>query len=556
MTAVPDELVAYPETVLYDGEILTVDESFGVAEAVAVRDGRFLAVGDTDAIRDLAGPETEEIDLAGRTTIPGLVDSHVHLRQVGTDLDRVTLFDARSIADVQAAIREVAETTPDGEWVTAGWGWHESALAEDRLPTRWELDEAAPDNPVYVPRGAHVAVLNSAGLDRAGIDADTAAPEGGTIVRDSDPGPGTDSDPGRDEPNGVVLEAAREELVEPVVPDRGYQEYVGDVKRAMAELNSRGVTAALEPGLEREELRAFMAVERDGDATVRVDALVRVYDLDDVRETAATFARDFGTGRLKLGGVKYMLDGGVEGAKLSEPYEVVEGVQEQEDYRGHLLLPPGGEDELREMVREAAALGHQCQTHVVGDAAMELLIDCYEAADEVADVADLGWTFMHVFLPPDDVRERMLDLGVDCTVQNHPTYLGRNMERLWGEERAAGAIPIRTLLDEGFTVGGGTDAPVVPWFPFESIWWMVTRETVTAGALGPEEAISREEALRLWTREGAATMGWGDEIGSVEPGKRADLAVLDTDFLACRADDLREIGVDLTIVGGEIVHEA
>jgi predicted amidohydrolase YtcJ len=556
MTAVPDELVAYPETVLYDGEILTVDESFGVAEAVAVRDGRFLAAGDTDAIRALAGPETEEIDLAGRTAIPGLVDSHIHLRQVGTDLDRVTLFDARSIADVQAAIREVAETTPDGEWVTAGWGWHESALAEDRLPTRWELDEAAPGNPVYVPRGAHVAVLNSAGLDRAGIDADTAAPEGGTIVRDSDPGPGTDSDPGRDEPNGVVLEAAREELVEPVVPDRGYQEYVGDVKRAMAELNSRGVTAALEPGLEREELRAFMAVERDGDATVRVDALVRVYDLDDVRETAATFARDFGTGRLKVGGVKYMLDGGVEGAKLSEPYEVVEGVQEQEDYRGHLLLPPGGEDELREVVREAAALGHQFQTHVVGDAAMELLIDCYEAADEVADVADLGWTFMHVFLPPDDVRERMLDLGVDCTVQNHPTYLGRNMERLWGEERAAGAIPIRTLLDEGFTVGGGTDAPVVPWFPFESIWWMVTRETVTAGSLGPEEAITREEALRLWTRGGAATMGWGDEIGSVEPGKRADLAVLDTDFLACRADDLREIGVDLTIVGGEIVHEA
>ena len=556
MTGVPDELVTHPETVLYDGEILTVDESFGVAEAVAVRDGRFLAVGDTDAIRALAGPETEEIDLAGRTAIPGLVDSHVHLRQVGTDLDRVTLFDARTIADVQAAIREVAEQTPDGEWVTAGWGWHESALAEDRLPTRWELDEAAPANPVYVPRGAHVAVLNSAGLERAGVDADTPAPEGGTIVRDSETGPDTGSDPGRDEPNGVVIEAAREELVEPVVPGRGYQEYVGDVKRAMAELNSRGVTAVLEPGLEREELRAFMAVERDGDATVRVDALVRVYDLDDVSETAATFARDFGTGRLKVGGVKYMLDGGVEGAKLSEPYEVVEGVQEQEDYHGHLLLPPGGEDELREMVREAAALGHQFQTHVVGDAAMDLLIDLYEDADEVADVADLGWTFMHVFLPPDDVRERMLDLGVDCTVQNHPTYLGRNMELLWGEQRAAGAIPIRTLLDEGFTVGGGTDAPVVPWFPFESIWWMVTRETVTAGSLGPAEAISREEALRLWTREAAATMGWDDEIGSVEPGKRADLAVLDSDFLDCPADDLREIGVDLTMVGGEIVHEA
>ena len=545
MTDVPDAVVSYPDTVLYDGQVLTVDDDFSTAEAVAVRDGRFLAVGDTDEIRALAGPGTDELDLRERTVVPGLVDSHVHLRQVGMDLDRVTLFTARSIADVTGAIAEAAAETPEGEWVMAGWGWHESHLAEDRLPTRWELDDAAPDNPVYIPRGAHVAVLNSAGLAAAGIDDDTEDPEGGTIVRDTD----------RDEPNGVVLEAAREKLVEPVLPERGFEAYRDDVTRAMAELNSRGVTAALDPGLEREELRAYMTVERDGDATVRVDALIWTYELSDVTDFSAHYARDFGTDMLKVGGVKYMLDGGVEGAKLREPYEVVAGVQEDPDYTGHLLLPPGGEEELREMYREAARLGHQFQTHVVGDAAMDLLADLYADANDVRDISELGWTFMHVFLAPADVRERMRELGVDVTVQCHPTYLGRNMRRLWGDERAERAIPIRTLLDEGFTVGGGTDAPVVPWFPFESLWWMVTRDTVTAGVLGADEAISREDALRLWTREGASTMGWADDLGSIEPGKHADLAVLDTDYLSCAAADIRDIDVELTMLGGDVVYE-
>lgn len=546
MTESPAEVRSYPDRVLYDGTIVTVDESFSIVEAVAIRDGRFLAVGDTERIRSLAGPETDEIDLEGRTVIPGLVDSHIHLRQVGVDLDRVPLFEATSIEDVLTAIGDEASNTPDGEWVIAGWGWHESQLDENRLPRRRELDEVAPDNPVFIPRGYHVAVLNSPALARAGIDSETAGPEGGTIVRDTETG----------EPNGVLLETAREELAEPVLPERGYEEYVADIQRGMAELNSRGVTAALEPGLQRDELRAYMAVQQQGEATVRTDALVRVYNLDDVEEMSAYFARDFGNELFKIGGTKYMIDGGVEGARLREPYNVVEGVQEDEEYRGHLILPPGGESELREMARRIADLGHQLQTHVVGDAAMEQLVDIYEAADEHASIDDLRWTFIHVFLPTPAVLDRLESLGVHCAVQNHPTYLGQNMREFWGEERAGDAIPLDTLTDRSFTVGGGTDAPVVPWFPFESLWWMVTRTTVTAGPLGEHEAISREEALRLWTRDAAYTMAWEDEIGSIEPGKRADLAVLDTDYLSCEPDEIRNIGVELTMLGGDVVYES
>jgi predicted amidohydrolase YtcJ len=544
MSDLPAELIEYPETVLYDGQIRTVDADDSGVEAVVIRDGRFLAVGTTDGIRELAGPETEERDLGGRTVVPGLIDSHIHLRQVGMDLDRVTLFDARSIDDVLGAIGAEASSLPDGEGVIAGGGWHESQLDEGRLPTRAELDDVAPDNPVFIPRGAHVAVLNSAGLSAAGIDAQTDDPEGGTIVRDEATG----------DPNGTVLETARTELVEPVLPERGYEDYVADIKRAMGDLNARGVTAAMEPGLEQAELRAFQRVATDGEATVRTHALIWVYGVDDVREAGSYFSRNFGTEMLKVGGVKYMLDGGVEGARLSEPYEVVDDVQEQEGYHGHLLLPEGGKDELQEMYELAAERGHQMQTHVVGDEAIDLLLDMYEAANDVRDIAPLRWAGMHTFLPRAEHIERMEELDVMATVQNHPTFLGQNMERLWGTERAEGAIPLRTLLESDVQMGGGTDAPVVPWYPFESIWWMVTRNTVTAGTLGAEESISAEDALRLWTHDAAYTMHWDDEIGSIEAGKRADLAVLDRDIVTCPPDDIRETSVELTMVGGEVVH--
>jgi predicted amidohydrolase YtcJ len=534
-----------PDTILYDGKICTVDEAFRIASAVAIEDGAFLAVGDSAEIRPMAGPETDEIDLEGRTVIPGLVDSHVHVRQVGMDLERVALFEATSVDEVLEAVGDRATEAPDGEWVLAGWGWHESQLDERRLPTRSELDGVAPDNPVFIPRGAHVAVLNSAAMDRAGIDASTEAPEGGTIV----------CDPETERPNGVVLEAAREKLVEPVLPERGYDSYREDIRRAVAELHSRGVTAALEPGLERDELRAYMDLQREGELTLRTDALLWVDELADVEEAAAYFGRDFGNEMLKVGGTKFMLDGGVEGAKLKQPYNVVEGVQEREGYDGHLLLPPGGEAEFRKMARRIAELGHQFQTHAVGDRALELLIDVYADAAEVRSLEELRWTMMHVFLPTDEVLDRAEELGVHCTVQHHPTYLGQNMVDLWGEERAGRAIPLDSLADRDLVVGGGTDAPVVPWLPFQSLGWMVTRETVTAGTLGPEEALTREAALRRWTIDAAYTMAWEDEIGSIEPGKRADLAVLDTDYLTCPADRIRDISVEVTMVGGEIVHD-
>jgi predicted amidohydrolase YtcJ len=207
------------------------------------------------------------------------------------------------------------------------------------------------------------------------------------------------------------------------------------------------------------------------------------------------------------------------------------------------------------MAKRAAELGHQMQTHAVGDRALDLLIDVYADADDIRSIAELRWTLMHVFLPTEETLDQAEELGVHCTVQHHPSYLGQNMRDLWGDSRAAEAIPLDTLMQRDLVVGGGTDAPVVPWYPFQSLEWMVTRETVTAGKLGPDEGLTRKQALRSWTRDAAYTMHWEDELGSIEPGKRADIAVLDTDLFECPANEISNISVELTMTDGEVVHK-
>jgi predicted amidohydrolase YtcJ len=209
------------------------------------------------------------------------------------------------------------------------------------------------------------------------------------------------------------------------------------------------------------------------------------------------------------------------------------------------------------MFMTAAARSWQVQVHVVGDAAVDAIVDLVEEVARKHPVGDLRWTMMHVFLPSAQALAKMKRLGLRATVQDHPVKLGHNMVRYWGEARAARSIPVRTILAAGIPTGGGTDAPVVDWNPFESIWWMVTRKIFAQGGvrtLGPDEGISRAEALRLYTMGSAETCFMEDKIGSLEPGKLADLAVLTDDLMSAPEDALRDIRSVLTMVGGKIVH--
>jgi len=533
------------DIVLRNGHILTFGPNRNPVRSLAIIGGRIAAVGD-DA-DELASGAAQTIDLRGHTVIPGLFDSHIHTIAGATNELAVSLENARSLADVQAAFGARAKAVAPGSWILGGSGWHEGQLREGRLPNRQELDAVTPSNPVLLRRGGHVVVANSAALAIGGVTKATPDPVGGVIVRD----------PATGEPTGVLVERPAFSLVVKHVPKPTRDDLVAGLKTYTAKLNGRGITSTLEPGLTLDEIAAYMELWRQKAMTTRVRILQRVHCVDDVAALSSVLAPDFGDDWLRIGGFKFTADGGIEAAFLHEPYRIVEGEQNDPNFVGKLILPPGGLHELRQMLEAAAERGWQFQVHMVGDATIDAMVDLMEGIARKHPIADLRWVMVHVFLPSDDALARIKRMGLRATVQDHPVKLGHNMVRYWGEERAARSIPVKSIMAAGIPTGGGTDAPVVDWNPFESIWWMVTRKVFSQGgvrALGPDEAISREAALRLYT-EGSAEASFADHIvGSLEPGKLADLAVLSDDPLTVPEDELPAIRSRLTMVGGRIVH--
>lgn len=534
----------FPDTILHNGHIVTVDGDFAIAEAVAITGDRFSAVGSNAAVLAGAGPATKHIDLGGKTVIPGLFDSHLHLYMTAHEAPRVALIDCRSIADLQAAIAARVAVTPKGEWIVCQMGWHESLLKENRLPTRDELDAVAPDNPVFVPRGGHVGSGNSRAFELAGINEETIDPPGGLIVREI----------GSKRPIGLLLESAcymlRKKLPAPPPPETE-QALLRD---AMALLNSFGIVATMDPGLNTHQIGLYEALRARGEVTVRTDLMFRAYNLEDTK--TGTQITDFRDDEfLRYVGVKFMLDGGVEGALHYDPYQIVPGEQNDPDYRGLSLLPAGGEPEFIAALKLVARAGMQAQTHGVGDHCIDTIVRCYLAAAEEVPIRDLRWTVMHLHNPTEAVFAKIREGGILVTAQDQSVLLGANKVKWWGRPRAEWSTPLRRMIDEGLLVGGGTDAPILPISPFICMWWMVTRQTLQGDCLGPDQAITIREALELYTVNNARIMGVEDQRGVIAPGKLADLVVLDRDLLAIPGDEIRDTRALLTLLGGKVVHE-
>ena len=229
-----------------------------------------------------------------------------------------------------------------------------------------------------------------------------------------------------------------------------------------------------------------------GEMTVRTDVLYRAMRKAEVEKGIAAIKAEKNSDMLRFVGIKFPLDGGVEGGRMSWPYRLVPGEQTNAAYRGVLLLPPGGEDEYVEGLRLIAEAGLQAQTHAVGDETIDVIVRAYERVNSEKPIRPLNWTIMHLFHPSDAALKKMAELGIAATMQDHPVLLGHNQRRWWGDEHAAYAIPIRKSIDAGVLVGGGTDGPVVPVDPFLSMWWMTTRQVLKGYALGKEHAITPE----------------------------------------------------------------
>src|SRR5947209_10884761 len=358
------------DLVLRGGHTITVDSGWHVGQAVAIRGGRFIAIGNEATVASYVGPNTQIIELAGNTVVPGLIDSHLHQLFHALNGPAVQLLGAKSVADVQKAVAERVARTEAGKWITASMGWHESILEEGRMPTRQELDTVSPNNPVFIPRGGHVITVNSKALELAGITKETPNPEGGVIVRDEATGEAT----------GVLLETAAS-LVRKVLPPPPVN-MVELLKLAMHDLNSYGIVGVVEPGVDERQIALYRAVHDAGDMTVRTDVLYRALRKADVEKGIAAIKAQKNDDMLRFVGIKYPLDGGVEGGRMTWPYRLVPGEQTDASYRGVLLLPPGGEEEYVDGLKLVAAAGLQAQTHAVGDETIDVIVRSYERVNQ------------------------------------------------------------------------------------------------------------------------------------------------------------------------------
>lgn len=527
-----------PDVILHGGRVVTLGPDGEVAEALAVRDGRVAAVGTSATLFELRGPDTRLVDLAGRTVVPGLADNHFHGLGGGPGVD---LSGARSLADVEAALRERAADTPAGEVIVTNSNWHEGQLVEQRLPLRDDLDRATNEHPVVVIRGGHEYILNSRALEHWGIGPAADAPAGGRIGRYAD---------GR--LNGELVDRAKDMVsLPPGPPPPDPAEALVD---ELATLSALGVTSIRIPGGSSEQYGLFRRLADEGRLDLRVDFVFRFRGSDPAGVDEAVASWGAGptdrTELVSVGGVKLGVDGGFEGGWMREPY--VEPWGQGGTYRGLQTMET---EPFKAVAARLNELGWRVATHAVGDAAIDLVLEAYEEANEERSIVGRRWTIEHGFIPAPDQFARMRDLGLTVTAQNHLYVAAPSLVQYWGPERAALTTPVGRYVDEGVPVSLGTDSPVIPYNPFWVLYHFVTRGTLSAGAQGEEHGVDRLEALRLMSAGFAYQAFAEDRRGTLRPGQSADLAVLSADYLTVPAEEIQDLRSVLTMVGGRVVYE-
>lgn len=532
------------DVVLLGGPVVTLDE-VGVVEGIAIVGNRVAAVGSEDQIRQRIGPETRVVELNGRSVIPGLTDNHLHSIGGGPGVDLSTV---RSMDELLAAIAERASQTPAGEIITTNSDWHEGQLAEQRLPYRDDLDRAAPEHPLVVVRGGHEYILNSAALREWDIDASTPDVPGGRIGRYED---------GR--LNGELVDRAKDYVRLPSRPAPDREARKDALVEQYAVLNRRGLTSVRHPGSSLDQYEMIRELEEEGRLEMRIDFLFRAPRAG-AREAVLAAIDEWpapppaGTrydGRLlRIDGVKLGVDGGFEGGLMRAPYEEPWG--EGGTFFGLQTMSTEAFEESVRLLRDA---GWRVATHAVGDAAIDLVLDVYETMHAEGPIDAQRWVIEHGFIPREDQFPRMRELGLTVSAQDHLYLAAPSLVEYWGAERAGWTTPLRAYLDAGIPTSLGTDAPVVPYDP----WWVLhhftTRGTISAGVIGEDQRVSREEALRAATEAyGYLTFTEGDR-GTLAPGMLADLAVTSASYVDCPDPCLEDMQVDLTMVDGRIVWE-
>jgi predicted amidohydrolase YtcJ len=545
------------DLVLRNGRVLTVDARDSVAQAIAVTAGKITAVGTDSEVSPYVGERTDVIDLRGRAVTPGLIDTHVHF-SAASALYTIDLSDpaVNSIEAVTTRVREWVGKARPGEWIR-GRGWDEGKLAERRYILAADLDKVAPNNPVWLTHTTgHYGVANSAALRLGKVTKDTPDPKDGTIDRDA-----------HGNPTGVLKEGAQG-LVSRLVPPLTRDQEKNGIAHVIEGFNREGMTAAKDPGLPEDRWELYQELLKEGRLNVRVFALWRVRNVEAARSLVERLAGlprppgSLGHGRLLAGGAKLAVDGsgGARTAWMHDEWNK-DFTDIDRGNRGYPVIEP---EVYRAVVRELHNARVHVSTHAIGDRAIDLVVDTYNEALKATPIRGLRHGIIHANTPTDRAIELMAALQKEYDAAYPEAsagfmwWIGDNYAGNLGPQRAKRLKPLRTFLRTGVRWSGGSDYGVTPYPARYGVWASVARETLNGRygrtPFGTEEAVDVRTALRSYTLWAAHQLFLDDRVGSLEPGKEADLAVWDRDPYTVPTAALKDLVCEMTLVQGQIVY--
>lgn len=532
------------DVAVLNANVITVDEKMSRAEAVGIFGDRIVAVGKNADIEKMTGKDTKVIDAGGKTLVPGFCDSHMHPLLYGHFATGVDLMDVTSIEEFLEKVKEKAEKTPKGDLIL-GFGWNQENFKEKRFPTRWELDEVTPNNPAFlIHYNAHIYLINTILMEQKGITRDTPDPPGGTIVKNEE-----------GEPTGLLLENAID-LIAPGFLETGaglftFEQSKAALKVCVDDAVKFGLTSMMDVLAGDAQVRAYQQLEREGKLPLRMNYQLAFQLLDELIKLG--IESGYGNNKVRFNGIKLILDGSLSSrtAALREPYA------DDPSTSGIMRHTP---EFLKDLVMKAYANGIRVDIHALGDRANEVVLKVFKEVDEALKPEDPRYKISHCLILGEDLIKQYAELNVIASVQ--PVFVMKGQywaPRLVGPERIQYSHAWKRLEDAGVHMAAGTDCPIETMNPLMNIYAAVTRKDPNGNppeGWRPDQKLSVDTALRMVTIEGAYATGEENIKGSIEVGKLADMVLLSDDPFEVEPDNIKDIKVLWTMVGGQIVYEA